>query len=112
MDLKEINELIKAEVLLLVSRKGKIVNSFRENDTYDLRNFAVLSNYVLDMIDDFFLEVLVVNSPKEIIVKSKEHILYIMKYDDEHVLCILAEDILNTSLISLSLKKNDNINSK
>ncbi len=105
MNLEELHKLTKAKALVLITNDGSIVDSFYEENTYDLNNFSAITNIMVGMADDFFTQILGVNPSNEIIIKSNNHFFYILKYNKEHILCVLTEGLVNTSLISLSLKK-------
>ncbi|CAM1369471.1 conserved hypothetical protein [Tenacibaculum sediminilitoris] len=105
MNLEELYKLIKAKALVLINSNGDIVDSFHEDNIYDLKNFSALTKIMVDMVDDFFTQILDLDYSNEIIVKSGNHFFYVLKYNQEHVLCVLAEGLVNISLISLSLKK-------
>lgn len=106
MNLEELYNSIKAKALVLINCDGGITDSFTEEDSFDLNNFSAFTKIMTDMTDDFFTQILSVKASNEIIIKSDNHFFYIIKYNHDHVLCVLTEGIMNTSLISLSLKKN------
>lgn len=106
MNLEELQKLTKAKALVLVANSGEIVDSYQEENSYDLNNFSALTNIMVGMVDDFFTQIISVKPSNEIIIKSDNHFFYLLKCDPNHVLCVLTEGLVNTSLISLSIKKS------
>lgn len=105
MNLEELYKLTKAKALVLIGIDGNIVDSYHQEDLNNLDKIAPFTSIMVNMVDDFFTNIISVKKSNEMIIKSDNHSFYLFRCDDEHILCVLAEGMVNTSLISLSIKK-------
>ncbi|MFL0098384.1 roadblock/LC7 domain-containing protein, partial [Tenacibaculum maritimum] len=105
MNLEELYVNTKSRALLLINKEGLIVESYSGTDGDYTNEFSAVTKVVINMLDSFFTEVLMIDPLDEIIIKTKIHHFFIKKCDAEHVLCVISDKGVNTSLINLSLKK-------
>ncbi|MBE7629331.1 roadblock/LC7 domain-containing protein [Tenacibaculum piscium] len=105
MNLKELYESTKSKAILLINKEGKIVEAYSKISYENPEDFSAVTKVVINIIDNFFTDVLSIEPLTEIIIKTAEQNFYIRKCDDDHILCVLSDGVMNRSLISLSLQK-------
>ncbi|WCC44854.1 hypothetical protein PJW08_15145 [Tenacibaculum finnmarkense] len=107
MNLKELYHSTKSKAILLFDKEGKIVEAHSKITYENPEDFSAVTKVVINIIDNFFTDVLETTLLTEIIIKTTDQNFYIKKCDDDHVLCVLSDGVMNRSLISLSLKKDN-----
>ncbi|MDO6744345.1 roadblock/LC7 domain-containing protein [Tenacibaculum soleae] len=105
MNLEELYKKTKSKAIILIDKNGEIVKSYSDVNYERAEDFSAVTMVVSNMLDSFFAEVLLIKPLTEMIIKTEKHHFYITKCDANHVLCVLSDSAINTSLISLSLKK-------
>ncbi|CAM1334329.1 roadblock/LC7 domain-containing protein [Tenacibaculum aestuariivivum] len=105
MNLKELYESTKSKAIFLFDKEGRVVETYSKITYENPENFSAVTKVVVNIIDNFFKDVLEIEPLTEIIIKTEHQDFYIKKCDEDHILCVLSEGAMNRSLISLSLKK-------
>ncbi|CAM1361974.1 conserved hypothetical protein [Tenacibaculum sediminilitoris] len=101
-DLQGLIQETKAEKGLIFNSEGYVIDSYgmtRDN------NAAAMANVIVTMSNEFFQDTLATESLKQVVLTSDEGLAIINKLDDDHIVCLLTNDISKAAMIKLSLRK-------
>ncbi|RKF03859.1 hypothetical protein C8N26_1488 [Tenacibaculum lutimaris] len=101
-DLQTLIEESKADRGLIFNSEGNVIDSLnisKEN------NVAAMANVILTMANEFFQDTLQSDKLNQIVLTSPEALAVVSKYDDSHIVCLLANDTSKEAIIKLTLKK-------
>lgn len=91
----------EADKGIIFDSKGKVVDSYnisKEN------NIAAMANVIVTMAHEFFQDALESESLNQLVLTSNEGLVVINKYDNNHIVCLLADDVSKVAMIKLTLK--------
>ncbi|AZJ35785.1 hypothetical protein [Tenacibaculum singaporense] len=91
----------EADKGIVFDSKGQVVDSYnisKEN------NIAAMANVIVTMAHEFFQDALESGSLNQLVLTSNEGLVVINKYDNNHIVCLLADDVSKLAMIKLTLK--------
>lgn len=86
---------------IVFDSEGQVVDSYnisKEN------NIAAMANVIVTMAHEFFQDALESESLNQLVLTSNEGLVVINKYDNNHIVCLLADDVSKVAMIKLTLK--------
>ena len=102
VNLKTLIEESKADSGLVFNAEGHVLDSHNISNE---NNIAAMAAVIITMSSEFFQDALNSKTLNQLVLASDEGISVINKYDDDHIVCLLAEDISKLAIIKLTLKK-------
>ncbi|MGG6231304.1 hypothetical protein [Tenacibaculum sp. SDUM215027] len=102
VSLQTLIEESEADKGLVFNSEGQVIDSYnisKEN------NIAAMANVIVTMTHEFFQDTLDSESLDQLVLTSKEGLVVINKYDSNHIVCLLADDVSKAAMIKLTLKK-------
>ncbi|REH48732.1 hypothetical protein C7448_1058 [Tenacibaculum gallaicum] len=102
VSLQTLIEESEADKGLVFNSEGQVIDSYnisKEN------NIAAMANVIVTMTHEFFQDTLDSESLDQLVLTSKEGLVIINKYDRNHIVCLLADDVSKAAMIKLTLKK-------
>ncbi|MFT7898928.1 hypothetical protein VBY74_02975 [Tenacibaculum ascidiaceicola] len=91
----------EADKGIVFDSEGQVVDSYnisKEN------NIAAMANVIVTMAHEFFQDALESESLNQLVLTSNEGLVVINKYDNNHIVCLLADDVSKVAMIKLTLK--------
>ncbi|MEE3998968.1 roadblock/LC7 domain-containing protein [Tenacibaculum sp. FZY0031] len=101
VNLQTLIEESEADKGIVFDSNGQVVDSYnisKEN------NVAAMASVIVTMAHEFFQDALESESLNQLVLTSNEGLVVINKYDNNHIVCLLADDVSKVAMIKLTLK--------
>ncbi|NVK08584.1 MAG: hypothetical protein HWD89_05990 [Tenacibaculum sp.] len=102
VSLRALIEESEADKGLIFNSEGEVIDS--HNITKE-NNIAAMANVIVTMTHEFFQDALESESLDQLVLTSNEGVVVINKFDNNHIVCLLADDVSKAAMIKLTLKK-------
>ena len=102
INLQMLVEESEASKGIVFDSEGHVIDSYNITNEH---NVAAMLAVVVTMSHEFFEDVLESNNLNQLVLNSNDELVVVNKYNDEHIICLIADDVSKVAMIKLTLKK-------